>query len=110
MVRHLKISFRTRPCHAGTGNAKGYLGACRARAPRTKMGFGNPFRRHKRGLPMMKLISSSFLCLALLGGSAIAKEPVRNVSAKKHPNIAAAQKLVVQAYNKIEAAQKANEF
>jgi hypothetical protein len=59
---------------------------------------------------MMKLISSSFLCLALLGGSAIAKEPARNVSAKKHPNIAAAQKLVVQAFNKIEAAQKANEF
>ena len=59
---------------------------------------------------MMKLVSSSFLCLALLGGSAIAKEPARNVSAKKHPNIAAAQKLVAQAYNKIEAAQKANEF
>jgi hypothetical protein len=59
---------------------------------------------------MMKLLTSSFLCLALLGGSALAKEPVKNVSAKRHPNIAAAQKLVIQAYNKIEAAQKANEF
>lgn len=59
---------------------------------------------------MVKLISSSLLCLALLGGSAIAKEPVRNVSARRHPNIAAAQKLVAQAYTKVEAAQKANEF
>jgi hypothetical protein len=59
---------------------------------------------------MTKLVTSSFLCLALLGGSAFAKEPVKNVSAKRHPNIAAAQKLVIQAYNKIEAAQKANEF
>jgi hypothetical protein len=59
---------------------------------------------------MIKLVTSSFLCLALLGGSALAKEPVKNVSAKRHPNIAAAQKLVIQAYKKIEAAQKANEF
>jgi hypothetical protein len=59
---------------------------------------------------MMKLVSSTFLCVALLGGTAFAKEPVRNVSAKKHPNIAAAQRLVVAAFAKIEAAQKANEF
>ena len=63
---------------------------------------------------MKKILASVVLCGALLGGglagSAIAKEPVRNVSAKKHPNIAAAQKLVTQAYAKVEAAQKANEF
>ena len=60
---------------------------------------------------MMKLVTSIGLCAALLAGSsALAKEPVRNVSAKKHPNIAAAQKLCVEAYNKIEAAQKANEY
>ena len=33
-----------------------------------------------------------------------------NVSPKLHPNIAAAQKLSRQAYNKIVAAQKANEY
>lgn len=59
---------------------------------------------------MMKLVTSIGLCAALLGSSAFAKEPVRNVSARKHPNIAAAQKLCVEAYNKIEAAQKANEY
>ncbi len=59
---------------------------------------------------MKKLVTSTFLCVALLGGTALAKDPVRNVSAKKHPNIAAAQKLVTQAFAKIEAAQKANEF
>jgi len=61
---------------------------------------------------MKKLVSSVILCGALLGGAALvaAKEPAQNVSAKKHPNIAAAQKLVVQAFDKISAAQKANEF
>ena len=59
---------------------------------------------------MRKLVSSAVLCVALVGGASFAKEPVRNVSAKKHPNIAAAQKLVVQAFDKITAAQKANEF
>jgi hypothetical protein len=60
---------------------------------------------------MKKLFTSIGLCAALLAGSsAFAKDPVRNVSAKKHPNIAAAQKLSAQAYEKIEAAQKANEY
>jgi F0F1-type ATP synthase membrane subunit b/b' len=46
---------------------------------------------------------------ALISGSAFAK-PVRNVSAAKHPNIAAAQKLAAQAFEKVVAAQKANEY
>lgn len=36
--------------------------------------------------------------------------PVENVSAKKHPNLASAQHLATQAYDKVNAAQKANEF
>lgn len=49
--------------------------------------------------------------LSLLAAtSAFAQKPVRNVSAKKHPNLAAAQRLCDQAYNKISAAQSANEF
>ena len=60
---------------------------------------------------MKKLLTSAVLCGALFAGSsAFAKEPVKNVSAKKHPNIAAAQKLSAEAFNKIEAAQKANEW
>jgi hypothetical protein len=37
-------------------------------------------------------------------------EPVRNISPKRHANLAAAQRLVDQAYNRISAAQVANEF
>jgi hypothetical protein len=50
------------------------------------------------------------LGMALVGGYAAAKEPVQNVSAKKHPNIAAAQKYSVLAFEALEKAQKANEY
>lgn len=40
----------------------------------------------------------------------IAQRPQENVSRKRHPNIAAAQRLVDQAFNKVTAAQQANEF
>ena len=48
--------------------------------------------------------------LMLSGTAALAEEPALNVSKSLHPNIAAAQRLSRQAYNKISAAQKANEF
>jgi F0F1-type ATP synthase membrane subunit b/b' len=48
--------------------------------------------------------------LMLTSTGAFAKEPARNVSAKRHPNIAAAQRLVQQAFEKVVAAQKANEY
>jgi hypothetical protein len=47
-------------------------------------------------------------CL-LLGGIAIA-QPKQNVSGARHPNLAAAQSLSKQAYQKVIAAQKANEW
>jgi F0F1-type ATP synthase membrane subunit b/b' len=58
------------------------------------------------------LLVSIVLAVALLcTGSVFAqKKPVQNVSAKRHPNIAAAQRLSVQAYEKIVAAQQANEW
>jgi hypothetical protein len=49
------------------------------------------------------------LPLVLLASLAVA-QPADNVSAKRHPNIAAAQRLSSQAYEKITAAQQANEF
>ncbi|HUI57563.1 MAG TPA: hypothetical protein VLY04_21445 [Bryobacteraceae bacterium] len=52
-------------------------------------------------------ILGSFLAL---GGVALAQKPVRNVSAARHPNLAAAQRLSQQAWDKIVAAQKANEW
>ena len=60
---------------------------------------------------MRQLISAGILSVALMTGTvASANKPVTNVSGKKHPNLAAAQRLVEQAYDKITAAQKANEY
>lgn len=42
--------------------------------------------------------------------SLLAEEPVLNVSPRMHPNLAAAQRLNRQAFNRIVAAQKANEW
>jgi hypothetical protein len=47
--------------------------------------------------------------LALIASAAIAQPPVDNIG-KRHPNLAAAQRLVTQAAGKITAAQQANEF
>jgi hypothetical protein len=46
----------------------------------------------------------------LIGGLAIAQPPKRNVSPGRHPNLAAAQRLSQNAYDKIIAAQQANEW
>ena len=60
---------------------------------------------------MKKTIIVAVTSLLMLSGSmAFAGEPVLNVSPKKHPNIAAAQKLSRNAYDKIVAAQQANEW
>jgi hypothetical protein len=48
--------------------------------------------------------------LLLIGGIAIAQPPAQNVSKGKHPNLAAAQRLSAQAFEKIKAAQEANEW
>jgi len=58
------------------------------------------------------LLIQSILAVVLLftGLSSAQKKPVQNVNPNKHPNLAAAQQLVAQAYQKINAAQKANEW
>jgi hypothetical protein len=52
------------------------------------------------------------LAMAMLStGLAFAqKKPVRDISKRHHPNLAAAQRLSAQAYEKIVAGQKANEW
>jgi hypothetical protein len=45
-----------------------------------------------------------------LGGVAIAQRPRENVSPRRHPNLAAAQHLSEQAFQRITAAQQANEW
>jgi hypothetical protein len=58
---------------------------------------------------MLKALTLSIAIAAPLG-LALAKEPAQNVSKDKHPNLASAQKLITQAFDKLEAAQKANEY
>ncbi|HJU25915.1 MAG TPA: hypothetical protein VJ722_04500 [Rhodanobacteraceae bacterium] len=48
--------------------------------------------------------------LLLAGFAASAQTPPRNVSAHRHPNLAAAQRLVDRAYQRVVDAQRANEF
>jgi hypothetical protein len=59
---------------------------------------------------MRKLAVASVLALALVAGGVALGKPAENVNAKKHPNIAAAQKLCEEAFEKVKAAQKANEY
>jgi F0F1-type ATP synthase membrane subunit b/b' len=58
-------------------------------------------------------VLGSILSLGLLFGSLVYGQmgmPQQNVSGKRHPNLAAAQRLCEQAFEKIQAAQQANEF
>ena len=64
-------------------------------------------------MPRKRVLSGSVLGLALLVGSlmnAQMKPPGNNINQKRHPNLAAAQRLCDQAFEKIQAAQQANEF
>jgi len=56
---------------------------------------------------LLFLAGITLLCATTL----TAQRPPENVSPKRHPNIAAAQRFVEeQAFNRITAAQEANEF
>jgi hypothetical protein len=60
---------------------------------------------------MMKRMLLLVATAVLLAGVAFAqKPPARNVSPRRHPNLAAAQRLSQQAFEKIIAAQRANEW
>jgi hypothetical protein len=62
-------------------------------------------------MKISKSLAGVVMVAALIwGGVAVAQKPVDNVSGKKHPNLAAAQRLSQQAYEKIVAAQQANEW
>jgi hypothetical protein len=57
-----------------------------------------------------RLIGASLGFLLFVAGYAIAQPPKENISAARHPNLAAAQRLSRDAWEKIVAAQKANEW
>lgn len=50
------------------------------------------------------------LTMTITGFVFAQKKPAQNVSGRRHPNLAAAQHLTAQAYQKIIAAQRANEW
>ena len=56
-----------------------------------------------------RILTAVLGALLLIGGAAIA-QPKRNISGARHPNLAAAQRLSQQAWEKISAAQEANEW
>ncbi len=58
---------------------------------------------------MIKLTLSS-AALLLVASAAFAAPPAEDISAKRHPNLAAAQDLSRKAWERIVAAQKANEW
>jgi hypothetical protein len=57
-----------------------------------------------------RILAMVFGALLLIGAAATAQRPARNVSPARHPNLAAAQRLSQQAWERIVAAQKANEW
>jgi cellobiose-specific phosphotransferase system component IIA len=57
----------------------------------------------------MKKLAAAIVSVLLLSGCATAT-PARNVSAARHPNLAAAQRYCAQAFDKLDAAQRANEW
>ena len=56
------------------------------------------------------VVQSALIAAVLFCSLGIAQQPVQNISPKRHGNLAAAQHLIDQAYQKIVAAQQANEF
>ena len=59
---------------------------------------------------MKKYLILNVAGLLVLGGMAVAQRPKENVSGARHPNIAAAQRLVQEAWDRVVAAQEANEW
>jgi hypothetical protein len=56
----------------------------------------------------VSIVALSFFLL--LGGVTVAQPPKENISKQRHPNLAAAQRLSQQAWERIVDAQKANEW
>jgi putative hemolysin len=60
-------------------------------------------------MKQLRVVAALSACM-LVAVIAIAQEPATNVDPRRHGNLAAAQQLARQAFDKISAAQEANEF
>jgi hypothetical protein len=56
------------------------------------------------------IVLAAILSAGLVAGGFAFAQPERDINPGRHPNLAAAQRLIDQAYGKITAAQQANEF
>lgn len=56
---------------------------------------------------VLRIVLGSLLSTGLLVAQT---RPVRNISPRRHPNLAAAQRITERAYERVVAAQQANEF
>jgi F0F1-type ATP synthase membrane subunit b/b' len=61
----------------------------------------------RKNLLLRALLVVALLCSGVLYAQ---KKPVRNISGKRHPNLAAAQRACNNAFESIKKAQEANEF
>jgi hypothetical protein len=61
-------------------------------------------------LTTRRFLWSCALLSLLVAGLASAQRPRENVSGARHPNLAAAQRFCRQAWEKVSAAQEANEW
>jgi len=59
---------------------------------------------------MSKRLLATVLCAFLVATVGSAQKPEKDISAKRHPNLAAAQRFSRQAWEKVVAAQQANEW
>ena len=59
---------------------------------------------------MSRLFAKLILGGIVLGGAVALARPITNISPSRHPNLAAAQQLSAQAWDKVGAAQAANEW
>jgi hypothetical protein len=57
-----------------------------------------------------KALSIAAGLLIVVGGAALAQKPKENVSPGRHPNLAAAQRLSREAWQRVVDAQQANEW
>ncbi len=57
-----------------------------------------------------RILAAVFGSLLIIGGVAVAQRPREDVAPGRHPNLAAAQRLCRQAWNRVMDAQRANEW
>ena len=57
-----------------------------------------------------RVVAAVVGCGLVIGGVAIAQRPKEDISKGRHPNLAAAQRLSQQAWERIVEAQRANEW